>query len=314
MLQLVTLILLLPAVWEMNPNEKRDLLEVAMQAVGRVLDDQQNRMFSNGAPRPDRFPSDAFPNWVQWKLHFVAVAKTNRWTQIQAINALPLCISGNALDEFHAASAELKQHVNGEPVPTLQALFEYLDRALGVLRNDRRARSEFEALAQKEGESLRDFARRVRNTGMLVYANINAEQRDERFRELFIERLSNPDLLEVLLREDNRTFMETVDRAVASENIAESLLSGPNKRVDAIRMTQEAGTMNSVSEMNKMKQQLKRLTDEMNSLTDMTTQFVNTVTPVQFIGASRSKKPVRCYVCGLEGHIARVCLRRNHLH
>ena len=311
MLQLVTLILPLLAVWEMNPNEKQHLLEVAMQAVGRVLNDQQNRMFSNGALRPDRFPSDAFPNLVQWKLHFVAVAETNRWTQIQAINALPVCISGNALDEFHAAPAELKQHVNGEPVPTLQTLFELLDRALGVLRNDRRGRSELEALAQKGDESLRDFARRVRNTGIIVYANVDAEQRDEQFRERFVEGLSNRELLEVLLREDNRTFRETVDRAVALENIAESLRSRPNKRVDAIRMIQEAGTMNSISEMNKMKQQLKRLTDEMNSLTDMMTQFVNTV---QFTGASRSKKPVRCYVCPLDGHIARECPRtKNHL-
>ena len=116
-LQLVTSILLSLVDWEMNQNEKRDLLEVAMQAVGQVLNDQQNRMFSNGALRPNRFPSDAFSNWVQWKLHFVAVAEANRWTQIQAINTLPVCISGYALDEFHAAPAELKQHVNGEPAP-----------------------------------------------------------------------------------------------------------------------------------------------------------------------------------------------------
>ena len=129
MLQLVTLVLLLLADWEMNQNEKRDLLEVAMQAVGQVLNDQQNSMLSNGALRPDRLPSDAFSNWVHGKLHFVAVAEANRWTQMQAINAHPDCISGNALDEFHAAPAELKQHVNGEPNPTLQAIFEHLDRA-----------------------------------------------------------------------------------------------------------------------------------------------------------------------------------------
>ena len=152
-----------------------------MQVVGQVLNDQQNRMFSTGALRPDRFPSDAFPNWVQWKLHFVAVAAAHRWTQIQAINALPVSMGGNALDEFYAAPVELKQHVDGEPVPTLQALFEHLDRALGVLRNDRRGRSEFEALTQKGGESLRDFARRVRSTARWVYANKNAEQRDEKF-------------------------------------------------------------------------------------------------------------------------------------
>ena len=243
----------------MNRNEKRELLEVAMQVVGQELNDQQNRIFSNGALTPDRFPSDAFPNWVQWKLHFVAVAAANRWTQIQAIIALPVFMCGNALDEFYAAPVELKENVDGEPEPTLQALFEHLDRALGVQRNDRVGRSEFEALAQKSDESLRVFARRVRSTGRLVYANKNAEQRDEQFRERFIEGLSNPDLLEVLLREDNnnRTFRETVERAVDSDAITESIRSRPNKRVDALRVTQEAGTGSSNPEMGEVKQQLK---------------------------------------------------------
>ena len=40
-------------------------------------------------------------------------------------------MSGNALDEFYAAPVELKQHVDGEPVPTLHSLFEHMDRALG---------------------------------------------------------------------------------------------------------------------------------------------------------------------------------------
>ena len=84
-------------------------------------------------------------------------------------------MGGNALDEFYAAPVDLKQHVDVDPVPTLQALFEHLDRALVVLRNDRRGRSEFKALSQKGCESLRDFARRVRSTGMLVYANKNVE-------------------------------------------------------------------------------------------------------------------------------------------
>ena len=118
-------------------------------------------MFRNSTVRPDRFPSDTFPNWVQWKSHFVAVAAANRRTQIQAINALPVYLNGNALDEFYAAPAVLRQDFEGEPAPTLRDLFEHLDRALCVLRNDRSGRSEFEELAQKSNESLKDFARRV---------------------------------------------------------------------------------------------------------------------------------------------------------
>ena len=298
----------------MNRNEKRELLEVAMQAVGQVLNDQQNRMFSNGALTPDRFPSDAFPNWVQWKLHFVAVAAANRWTQIQAINALPVFMCGNALDEFYAAPVELKENVDGEPEPTLQALFEHLDRALGVLRNDRVGRSEFEALAQKSDESLRDFARRVRSTGRLVFANKNAEQRDEQFRERFIEGLSNPDLLEVLLREDNRTFRETVERAVDLEAITESIRSRPNKRVDALRVTQEAGTGSSNPEMGEVKQQLKGMKVAMNSLTEMMIQFVSSLVPGVSTDVQRPREPIRCSACGMEGHLRQDCdQRRNPL-
>ena len=284
----------------MNRNEKRELLEVAMQAVGQVLNDQQNSMFSNGTFKPDRFPSDAFPNWVQWKLHFVAVAAANRWTQIQAIYALPVFMCGDAVDEFYAAPVELKEHVNGEPEPTLQALFEHLDRALGVLRNDRVGRSEFEALAQKSDDSLRDFARRVRSTGRLVYNNVDTEQRDELFRERFIEGLSNPDLLEVLLREDNRTFRETVERAVDVEAIAKFIRNLPNKRVEAFRVAQEATTTRNNLEVDEMKLQLEEMTSAMNSLTNMANQFVGAVVSAR-----------RCDVGGGERHFAEESCRQR---
>ena len=69
----------------------------------------------------------------------------------------------------------------------MRALFEHLGRVLGVLRNDRFGRGEIEALAQKEDESLRDFARRVRGTGTLVYANMEADQRDDSLRNVLLK-------------------------------------------------------------------------------------------------------------------------------
>ena len=330
----------------MNQDERRDLLEVAMQAVGQVLNDQQNRIFNNGALRPDRFPSNAYPNWVQWKSHFTAVAEANRWTQIQAINALPVCLNGHALDEFHAAPAALKQDTDGEPAPTLENLFEHLDRALGVLRNDRMGRSEFKALVQKEGESLRDFARRVRSVGMQVFRNLEAEQRDEQFRERFIEGLSDPDLLEVLLREDTRSFTDTLNRAVDLGTISKSIRNRSTKRVAALRVTQEATTSSSSNpEMSEMKQQMNEVSQAMNNLTNMMSKFMSSVLPMPYPqaavtptsgkklfnpneGANRygnnfnnqggsgnkqqsSRQTLACYECGEEGHFARVCPKKS---
>ena len=99
----------------MNQEEKRELLEVAMRAFGQVINDQQNRIFNNGALRPHSFRSNAYPNWVQWKSHFVAVAEKKRWTDFQAINALIFCLNGHALDEIHTAPTELKQTPHGDP-------------------------------------------------------------------------------------------------------------------------------------------------------------------------------------------------------
>ena len=53
--------------------------------------EQSAEQHIKGAVRPDRFPSDAFPNWVQWKINFVAVAEANRRTKLQIINAIAVC-------------------------------------------------------------------------------------------------------------------------------------------------------------------------------------------------------------------------------
>ena len=207
-----------------------------MQAVGQVLNDQQNRVFHNGALRPDRFPSNAYSNWVQLKSHFIAVAAANRWTQVQAINALPVCPNGHTLDEFHAALAALKETAEGEPAPFLHNLFEHLDRALGVLRNDRMGRSEFKALAQREGESLRDFARRVRSVGTQVFANLNAEQRDGRAILRKVHRGTvRPRAACGFAAGDTRSFTDIINRAVDLETIARSIRNKSTKRVAALR-------------------------------------------------------------------------------
>ena len=127
-------------------------------------------------------------------------------------------------------------------------------------------------------------------------AIINAEQRDEQFRERFIEGFSNPELLEVLLRKNNRTFRETVERAVDVEAIAESIRNLPHKRMEAFGVAQGATLTRNHSEMDEMKQQLKEMTSAINSLTNMVKKFVSAVVIARL-----------CDVCGEDGHSVEVC-------
>ena len=139
---------------------------------------------------------------------------------------------------------------------------------------------------------------------MLVYHNVDAEKRDELFRERFREGLYNPELLDVLLRENTRSFRKTADRAVDLGAITKSICSRPNKRVDAFRVTQEMATVNSDKYLVEMKQQVNEITVAMNSLIEMTTRYVSALvsgvsTPVQ-----RPREPFGCFECGRHGHIA----------
>ena len=160
----------------MDQGEQGQLLKVALQSFSQVMNGNQNRIFNSGIIRPEYFHSDSFTYWVQWKSHFVAAAEANWWTQAEAISVLPECLNGPALEEFEVPTRELKFQVPNHMAPALRALFEHMDQTMGVMRNDKAGRNGFKSLVQKECESLREFAQRIRSLGMLVFGHLDADQ------------------------------------------------------------------------------------------------------------------------------------------
>ena len=128
---------------------------------------------------------------------------------------------------------------------------------------------------------------------------MDADKRDEQFRERFIEWLADPDLLEVLLRENTGTCTGTLNRAIDLKTISKAIRNLLNKRIEAFRVAQEATTTRNYSEMDEMEQQLKEMTSAMNSVTNMVNQFFGAVVNTR-----------RCGACGEDGHSADVCKQR----
>ena len=92
-----------------------------------------------------------------------------------------------------------------------------------------------------------------------------------------------------------------------------SLRKRPNKRVDTIRVTHDAATVNSNPEMDEMRTQLNGMKVAVNSLTEMMTQFISAMVPGSSTGPrERLREPPRCYVCGIEGHPGKVCQQRGN--
>ena len=50
--------------------------------------------------KPEKFPGNCFNRWELWVKHYKSVVKANGWSDMQAIEALPACLTSWAVEEF----------------------------------------------------------------------------------------------------------------------------------------------------------------------------------------------------------------------
>ena len=115
--------------------------------------------------KPKKFPGTFFNGSELWVKHYKSVVKANGWSDMQAIEALPACLTSWALEEFETVPRPYVEEVLGEKTPQFEALLEVLEPKMQQYRSKRPARSEFKAVKQMENESLKDYFRRVRYLG-----------------------------------------------------------------------------------------------------------------------------------------------------
>ena len=168
-----------------------------------------------------------------------------------------------------------------------------------------------------EGETLREFARRVRSMGVLVFAHLDLGERDEHLRDQFLDGLKDPQLSETLLREETRSFAQTIERAAEIESISVSMQNRKNMRTAIVRVAQEVPT-SSLQKHNGLREQLNDLTDATTELTRVMTKFVGAYRqyapdggrPSKFLSTENQLSKIsKCGSCGSYGHIAHDCQR-----
>ena len=264
----------------MEDEQRLAIMEAVAQGVIQGLNGNENRLFGNGAIRPDSFPSQNYPDWSQWKTHFYRVGRANGWTELQGLQAVPVCLIGYALDEYNAAPRELREQVDGEDAPTLAALFNHMGREMGMMRNDRLGKAEFRNLRQRPEETLREFGRRVRNIGKIAYSEKDPNTRDELFREKFLEGLSDVQLEVQLLKENPQTFGDLVNRAVDLEVIARTTRGrsrNEQERYELFGRQQDSSCEFRGYSPEPWKEGLHQLTRRMDQMTQMMMTFLETM-------------------------------------
>ena len=157
-----------------------------------------------------------------WQQHFRSVCRANGWSDLKSLQVLAASLSGWASDEFHSAPDRCQQD--------LDEMLKYLKGRLSPYRNERVSRGEFKSLFQGAEETLSEFARRIRNVGNSAYPEVAPRQRDDFFREQFLEGLHDMDIQVELLKEPEQDFLETLTRAQQLESIRKTARNNPRRR------------------------------------------------------------------------------------
>ena len=170
--------------------------------------------------KPEKFPGKFFNRWELWVKHYKSVVKANRWSDMQAIEALPACLTSWAVEEFETVPRHYVEKVLGEKTPQLDALLEVLEPKMQQYRSQRAARSEFKAVKQMENESLKDYFRRVRYLGDLALSEKSFTEKDQDLRDQFLDGLFDFRLQQKLYEDEtDRNFCEVLYRAQELELI-----------------------------------------------------------------------------------------------
>ena len=83
-------------------------------------------VYEKSTIKPERFPDKDFNRWELWVKHYKSVAKTNGWSDQQAIAALPACLTSWVVEEFETVPRKYIEKLPGEPSPTFSNLLEVL--------------------------------------------------------------------------------------------------------------------------------------------------------------------------------------------
>ena len=139
---------------------------------------------------------------------------------MQAIEALPACLTSWAVEEFETVPRYYVEKFLGEKTPHFYALLEVLEPKMQQYRSERATRSEFKAVKQMENESLKNYIQKVRYLEEVALLEKSFTERDQDLRHQFLESLFDIRVQQNFYEDEtDRNFCEVLYRAQELELI-----------------------------------------------------------------------------------------------
>ena len=122
-----------------DDSEESDVAENSCRSKSRAV-------YQECPIKPKKFPGNCFNRWELWVRHYKSEVKAKGWSDEQAIEALPVCLTSWAVEEFETVPRHYVEKILGEKAPKFDALLEILEPKMQQYRSKRAERSEFRAV------------------------------------------------------------------------------------------------------------------------------------------------------------------------
>ena len=237
--------------------------------------------------RVDRFDrvSEA---WVDYRMHFEATARLNKWSDSEKSLCLISAMKGGA--------QRVVQHLSDAERSSYRNIIRVLDQRYA---SDDQAEKHAMVLAQrrqKPEESLQELGDVCRRLFTLAYPDAEGKLKDRLMKKAFIEMIADEKIQRLTARGDAQTLEEAVHLAIKYEG-TESGRSAKEPKGKPLLTTvaRQVGTVTPTAE-NTIQAKLEALEE-----------LVLKLQPRRWEGAGGQRRPFLCYSCQQPGHMARDC-------
>ena len=189
-----------------DDSEESDVAEIFCRCKSRAV-------YQDCRIKPEKFTGKCFNRSELWVKPYKSVIKANGWSDMQAIEALPACLTSWAVEETETVPRQFAEKVLGEKTQLFGAILEVLEPKMQQYCSKRAERSEFKAVKQMENECLKDYFRRVRYSGDLALSGKTLIEREQNLRDQFLVGLFDFRLQQKLYEDEtDRIFCEVLYR------------------------------------------------------------------------------------------------------
>jgi len=96
-------------------------------------------LYQESPIKAEKIPGKLFNRWELWVRHYKSVVKANGWSDMQAIEAIPTCLTSCAVEDFETVPRQYVEKVLSEKNPQFDASLEMLEPKMQQYRSKRAA-------------------------------------------------------------------------------------------------------------------------------------------------------------------------------